>query len=82
MSWRSWDGESWQGGHVGGVVARLVLPQLLLALTAARAEQTKRTRFRKDVPDHAAFRFVPFAVETCGYIGKEAVRFVNRLGGS
>ena len=48
--------------------------------TAARAERTKRTRFRKDVPDHAAFRFVPFAVETCGYMGKEAVNFVNRLG--
>ena len=48
--------------------------------TAARAEQTKRTRFRKDVPVHAAFRFVPFAVETCGYISKEAVKFVNRLG--
>ena len=48
--------------------------------TAARAERTKRTRFRKDVPDHAAFRFVPFAVETCGYMGKEAVKFVNRLG--
>ena len=44
------------------------------------AERTKRTRFRKDVPDHAAFRFVPFAVETCGYMGKEAVKFVNRLG--
>ena len=37
-------------------------------------------RFRKDVPDHAAFRFVPLAVETCGYIGKEAVKSVNRLG--
>ena len=48
--------------------------------TAARAEQTKRTRFRKDFPDHAAFRFVLFAVETCGYMGKEAVTFVNRLG--
>ena len=23
---------------------------------------------------------VPFAVETCGYMGKEAVLFVNRLG--
>ena len=50
--------------------------------TAARAERTKRTRFRNDVPDHAAFRFVPFAVETCGYMGKEAVKFVNRLGDS
>ena len=48
--------------------------------TAARAERTKRTRFRKDVPDHATFRFVPYAVETCGYMGKEAVKFVNRLG--
>ena len=24
----------------------------------------------------------PFAVETCGYMGKEAVKFVNRLGDS
>ena len=32
------------------------------------------------MPDHAAFRFVPFAVETCGYSSKEAVRCVNRLG--
>ena len=48
--------------------------------TAARAELTKRTRFRKDVPDHAAFRFVPLAVETCGYMVKDAVKFVNRLG--
>ena len=49
--------------------------------TAARAERTKRTRFRNDVPDHhAAFRFVPFAVETCGNMGKEAVTFVKRLG--
>ena len=48
--------------------------------TAAGAEKTKRTRFRNDVLDHVAFRFVPFAVETCGYMGKEAVRFVNLLG--
>ena len=47
--------------------------------TAARAERTKRMRFRKDVPDHVAFRFVPFAVEACGYMGKAAVKFVNRL---
>ena len=39
--------------------------------TAAMAEQTKRTRSRKDVPDHAAFRLVPFAVDTCGYMCKE-----------
>ena len=48
--------------------------------TAARAEQTKRTRFRKDVRDHHEFGFVPFAVVTCGYMGKEAVKFVNRFG--
>ena len=48
--------------------------------TATSAEQTKRTRFRKDVLDHATFRFVPFAVEACGYMGKDAVHFVNRLG--
>ena len=29
--------------------------------------------------EHAAFRFVPFAVETCEHMGKEAVRFVNRI---
>ena len=28
-----------------------------------------------------SFRFVPFALETCGYKGKEAVRSVNRLEG-
>ena len=48
--------------------------------SAARAERNKRTRFRKDVPDHAASRFVLFAVETCGYMGKGAVKFVIRLG--
>ena len=47
--------------------------------TAARADRTKRTRFRKDVPDHPAFRIVPFTVETCGYMGTEAVKFVNCL---
>ena len=56
----------------------LRLPRKLGGLR--RGLNTKRTRFRKDVPDHAAFRFVPFAVETCGYMGKGAVRFVNRLG--
>ena len=48
--------------------------------TATRAEQTKRTRFGEDFPDHAALWFVPFAVETCGCMGKKAVMFVNRLG--
>ena len=32
------------------------------------------------MPDHVAFEFVQFAVQTCGYMGKEAVKFVNRLG--
>ena len=41
---------------------------------------TKQARFWKGVLDHAAFRFVQFAVETYGYIGKEAVRSVNSLG--
>ena len=47
--------------------------------TAARAERTKRTRFRNYVLEHAAFRFVPFAVEKCGNMGEEALKFVNRL---
>ena len=42
--------------------------------TVARAEQTKRPRFRTYVLDHAAFRSLPFAVETGGYMGTEAVR--------
>ena len=32
------------------------------------------------VPDHAAFRSVPSAVETSGYMGKQAAKFVNCLG--
>ena len=54
--------------------------------TAARAEgpkvpeRTNRTRFRKDEPDHAALRSAPSVAETYGYIGKEAVKFVKRLG--
>ena len=47
--------------------------------TAARAERTKRTRFRTNVPDHAAFRFVPFAAEACGYMGNEAVKFLKNI---
>ena len=46
-------------------------------LIPARAEQTKHTWFRKDVLDDAAFQFLPFTAETCGYIGKDAVQFVN-----
>ena len=36
--------------------------------TAAKAYRTKWARFRKGLPNHAALRFVPFAVKTCGYI--------------
>ena len=56
---------------------RLVPPSLR---TAKAQHDHERLRSRKDVPDHAAFQFVPFAVETCGFMGKEAVRFVNCLG--
>ena len=45
-------------------------------LAAARADRTRRTRFGKAVPDHAAFRCVQFAVDTCGFMGKGAVQFV------
>ena len=37
-----------------------------------------RAWFRKVAPDHAAFHFVPFAVDMCGYMAKETVNFVNR----
>ena len=30
--------------------------------------------------DHDAFRFMLVALEICGYMGNEAVQFVNRLG--
>ena len=46
----------------------------------ARAERTKRTPFRKGVPDQAAFRFVPLAGDPWRSMGKQAVRFMNRLG--
>ena len=37
-------------------------------------------QFRHDITHHSAFRFVPFAVKACGYMGKQAMPFVNRLG--
>ena len=46
------------------------------------SSMTKQTRLRKVLPDHAAFRFVPVAVEKCGHgvVGncKEAAQFVTR----
>ena len=50
--------------------------------TAAGAEQTKRTRFRKSGSGRAAFCFVRFAAETCGYMVKAVVRFQTALGTS
>ena len=47
---------------------------------AALMERRKRTKFQQDVPSHAEFRFVPFAVESCGYMGKAAVGFLSELG--
>ena len=35
-----------------------------------RAEQAKWLQFRKDLPDHDEFRFVPFAFATPGYVAR------------
>ena len=50
--------------------------------TAGRAEQTNQTRCKNDLTDHAAFPGAPVAVETCGCMGKEVLRFVYLMGGS
>ena len=50
-----------------------------VAGSESKGQGTLQTRFRKDAPDHAAFLLVLIAVETCGYMGKEAVKFVNHL---
>ena len=42
-------------------------------------ETRKRRAFRQNVPDHVQFDFVPFAVESCGYMGEAALKFVDRL---
>ena len=47
------------------------------AWTTVRAKQTKLTRMCQ-IMLHSS---VPFAMEACRYMSKEAVRFVNRLGG-
>ena len=44
--------------------------------TAAMPEWTK------DVLDYVTFWFVPFPVDTCGYMGKEAVQFGTGFGTS
>ena len=43
---------------------------------ATRAVQTKHTRFRKDMQDHA-LRFVLFAVLARGYMGNAAARLCS-----
>ena len=45
-------------------------------------ERRKLAKFQKDVPSHVEFQFVPFAVESCGYMGKAALgfKFAGRLG--
>ena len=48
--------------------------------TAARAEDRKRSAYRRDMPGRAAVRFVPFAVESCGRMGQEALKFMSALG--
>ena len=48
---------------------------------ATEMEGTKLRKFKSDVPDHVQFDFVPFAVESCGYMGKAALQFVDRLAG-
>ena len=47
---------------------------------AGLMERRKRAKFAKDVPSHAELHFVPFAVESCGYMGKAALEFVGKLG--
>lgn len=46
-----------------------------------RAERSTRMRFRKCVTGHAAWRFVPFAVETCGHMEKQALQRREPLWG-
>lgn len=53
----------------------------LTGCIAEDMEKAKRLKFRTDVPDHVQFDFVPFAVESCGYMGKAALQFVDRLAG-
>ena len=50
--------------------------------TTARAERAMRARFYKDVPDHAAFRFVPFVAEACGYMGTDKSLNMNQRVGT
>lgn len=51
-------------------------------MRAEWSERTERTCLGRHVPDHAASLVVPsvpFAAETCGYMGKQAELFVDEL---
>ena len=48
--------------------------------TSLRAEQTQQKRSTSGVSHHAAIKFLPYAVETCGYRGMHAARLANRVG--
>ena len=43
------------------------------------ADRIMCTQVRNDVPDHDAFRYVPFTGETYGRPTNETIRFMNRL---
>ena len=60
--------ESSQDAVVAHASAKLYAAQAATTAgwTASRPGQSKRTSFKKDVPDHAAFGFLRFAVEICG----------------
>ena len=58
----------------------LGLPRKLVGLRGKGWTDGVAARLRKDFPEHAAFRILPFSVEQCGYMDKEAVKFVNRRG--
>lgn len=45
--------------------------------TTERAEDRRPGCFGDDVPDQATCRFIPFSVESCGYMGKAAVSKVK-----
>ena len=43
-----------------------------------RAQQLVTRKGDDACHDHASFRFVPIAMQTCGYMGKEAVEYSSR----
>ena len=47
---------------------------------ASKAEQRKVSDFRRIAGDGAGYTFVPLAMESYGRLGKEAARFLGKLG--